>query len=283
MQSLPERTTLQDLIMLDASQAAWLDQMSERGVRNQTTLTLHKVATTSWGVQIQGLQSVLHSYLGHFGWTCAAPKVQPTVNSYSTIIDKLAKAFGLRSKELWSMMSMSSCKTLTSFANMAAVSRGRLVISMLQRIGSLAWLRLQKRIKMHSRCQLVWTCFGSMRLTLSSEIPSWQLAHLLCTVAFGILRSILFSLLLTPHWVILHTQCNATHRTEAGVEADAVSYNMLFSACSKCFDLSYLMNRSFEALRLRNSCCLIIFLEGFTIQYTFNILSIYIGTIIIFF
>ena len=47
MQSLPERTTLQDLIMLDASQAAWLDQMSDRGVRNQTTLTLHKVATTS--------------------------------------------------------------------------------------------------------------------------------------------------------------------------------------------------------------------------------------------
>ena len=31
---------------------------------------------------------------------------------------------------------MSSCTTLTSFANMAAVSRGRLVISMLQRIGS---------------------------------------------------------------------------------------------------------------------------------------------------
>jgi hypothetical protein len=29
-------------------------------------------------------------------------------------------------------------------------------------------------------------------------------------------------------------------------------------------------------LRLRNSCCLIIFLEGFTIQYTFNIHSIYI-------
>lgn len=205
MQSLPERTTLQDLIMLDASQAAWLDQMSERGVRNQTTLTLHKVATTSWGVQIQGLQSVLHSYLGHFGWTCAAPKVQPTVNSYSTIIDKLAKAFGLRSQELWSMMSMSSCTTLTSFANMAAVSLGRLVISMLQRIGSLAWLRPQKRIKMHSRCQLVWTCFGSMRLTFScnfdacSEIPSWQLAHLLCTVAFRILRCILFSLLLTPH------------------------------------------------------------------------------------
>ena len=196
MQSLPERTTLQDLIMLDASQAAWLDQMSDRGVRNQTTLTLHKVATTSWGVQIQGLQSVLHSYLGHFGWTCAAPKVQPTVNSYSTIIDKLAKAFGLRSQELWSMMSMSSCTTLTSFANMAAVSLGRLVISMLQRIGSLAWLRPQKRIKMHSRCQLVWTCFGSMRLTFScnfdacSEIPSWQLAHLLCTVAFRILRCI---------------------------------------------------------------------------------------------
>ena len=145
-------------------------------------------------------------------------------------------------------MSMSSCTTLTSFANMAAVSRGRLVISMLQRIGSLAWLRPQKRIKMHSRCQLVWTCFGSMRLTFScnfdacSEIPSWQLAHLLCTVAFRILRCILFSLLLTmltPHWVILHTQCNATYRTEAGVEADAVSYNMLFSACSKCFDLSW--------------------------------------------
>ena len=31
-----------------------------------------------------------------------------------------------------------------------------------------------------------------------------------------------------------------------------------------------------DHLRLRNSCCLIIFLEGFTIQYTFNIHSIYI-------
>ena len=62
------------------------------------------------------------------------------------------------------------------------------------------------------------------------------------------------------------------------MEADAVSYNMLFSACSKCFDLSFeapkfmLLDHIFGGVY-----------HPIYIQYTFNIHSIYIGTIIIFF
>ena len=281
MQSLPERTTLQDLIMLDASQAAWLDQMSDRGVRNQTTLTLHKVATTSWGVQIQGLQSVLHSYLGHFGWTCAAPKVQPTVNSYSTIIDKLAKAFGLRSKELWSMMSMSSRTTLTSFANMAAVSRGRLVISMLQRIGSLAWLRPQKRIKMHSRCQLVWTCLAAcvwllvviLMLAQKSLHGSW---HIFCVQLLLESLDAFYFHYCWPH-IESFSIHNATQRIEQRLEwrqmPSATTCSSVPAASAlTCLDLSYLMNRSFEAPKFM----LLDHIFGgvyhpIYIQYTFNI------------
>ena len=150
------------------TQAGWLDQMSQRGVGKPMGI----LECGTWDLQFVQQKKPLeffgsvpckafqccgvwadlhfeHSVLQFYWVPSNCPsQVQPTVNSYSTIIDKLAKA-------VHNLCGYHRLSNLDS-----SFSTERLAILMPQRIGLLAWLRpvirfLQGEVVTAVECQNV--------------------------------------------------------------------------------------------------------------------------------